>query len=118
MAHTIAGASLQELRRFPEAETELRAALQELPGDPDAQAHLGALALALGRRDEALRILGGLDHLPGGEPSSAYSVACLRPALGQKEQARLALEAAVGQRSSDIPVLNVDSGLPFPMASS
>jgi len=111
LAHTIAGVSLQELHRYAEAESELRATLQVLPNDPDTQAHLGAVLLAQGRRDEALRILAKLEAPPTGAPFSAYAVACLRLALGQKEQALAALGSSASQRSSDITVLNVDPAL-------
>jgi TolB-like protein/tetratricopeptide (TPR) repeat protein len=111
LAHTIAGVSLQELHRYPEAESELRATLRVLPNDPDTQAHMGAVALAQGRRDEALQILARLESPAAGAPYSAYAVACLRLAMGQNEPALAALETAAKQRSSDITVLNVDPAL-------
>jgi serine/threonine-protein kinase len=104
-AHAMLGASLAEKRMYPEAAAALRAALAEYPRDADTLAHLAAVQAAIGRREEALRLMAELDR---GQPRPYYHLAFLYAVFGDKDRAFDALDKALEQRTSDMPFLNVD----------
>lgn len=108
LAHTVAGASLQEQRSYRGAATELEAALRENPEDADTVAHLAAVRLATGDRPAALRLLDRLEHWPPPAPAPWYELGYVYSVLGDRDRAFDALEQALAARSSDMPFLHAD----------
>jgi len=104
-ANTMLGTSLAEKKMYPEAAAALRAALADYPRDPDTMAHLAAVEAALGKRDEALKLMEELDH---SEPKPYYHLAFLYAVLGDKDRAFDALDNAYAHRDGDMLSLNVD----------
>jgi tetratricopeptide (TPR) repeat protein len=102
LAHSIAGASAQELGRLEAARAELRVALTENPAEPDTLAHLSAVERALGHAAEADRLAGQL------APNDDYAVAYLKLLSGDRAGAFAALDRSATRHSSDIPVVAVD----------
>jgi TolB-like protein/Tfp pilus assembly protein PilF len=107
-AHTIAGASFQELRQYREAARELRASLADSPGDPDTIAHMAAVEFALGNREAVPKAMAALENRPPPEPPAYDQMAFLYLVLGRRTEALTCLEKSYDERSSDMVVLTVD----------
>jgi TolB-like protein/Tfp pilus assembly protein PilF len=71
---------------------------QEFSGGTSRESHLGYAYAAFGQRKEALRLLAEMQKPSGGEPVSAYDVALVYAALGDKEQALAWLEKSYENR--------------------
>jgi tetratricopeptide (TPR) repeat protein len=107
-AHTMIGTSLAEKRMYREAEAALLAALADNPHEPDAMSHLAAVEAALGRREEAGRLVGELER---SDPRPYYHLACVYAAAGDKDRAMDALDQAYAHRDGDVLSMNVDPAL-------
>ncbi len=91
--------------RYDEARAGARRAL-DLAQDPDARRAAGRLALAfateLGRRDEALALLGALDGVlvPDEDPRDAWAAASARLEAGEREPAQALARRGAGARAA------------------
>jgi predicted Zn-dependent protease len=63
---------------------------------------------AMGRKDEAGKLVAALEHPAAGEPMPWYQLAYVHLAMGDKDRAVEALDQSFQQRSSDMVVLTVD----------
>lgn len=78
--------------------------------------HLGYTYAKLGRREDALKIVGELEQAPPGKPAYDYEIAAVHAALGDKENAFTALDRAVASRAQGLLWIKVDYMLDDPRA--
>jgi TolB-like protein len=103
--HPFIGAVWEGKSEFEKAMAEYQLALPEMPDD--VKPRLAHLLARMGRRSEALRILDALQHpKPDAPPASAYDVAVVYAALGDRNAAFEWLFRAYDQRT--ISFLKVD----------
>ncbi len=97
MAHRELGVVLSQARRFDESVIELERA-RTLSPDPYTLASLGYAYGIAGRRNEARRILGGLEELSATSYVSGYHLAYVHLGLGEEDEALRQLERAFDER--------------------
>ncbi|MGA2183484.1 MAG: tetratricopeptide repeat protein [Bryobacteraceae bacterium] len=107
-AWSILGDSFQEKRMYGEAAAALQRSVAEYPKDSDTAGHLAMVLTAMGRKDEAGKLVAALEHPAAGEPMPWYQLAYVHLAMGDKDRAVEALDQSFQQRSSDMVVLTVD----------
>jgi len=107
LAHWILGWAY-DLKGLPqEAVAECKKAT-ELNDDPYPLTCLGHAYAALGKRDEAMKVMGQMNELAKQRYVAAYSFATVYAGLGDKEQAFQWLERSYQDRAWDILYLKVD----------
>ena len=106
-AHRLLGQAYELKGSFPEALAEYQKARQ-LSDDPLVLALLGHAYAASGRRDEALKTINELTEIARQRYVSAYSVAIIYAALGDKDQALNWLEKGYQERATKMAFLKIE----------
>jgi tetratricopeptide (TPR) repeat protein len=96
---------------FKEAIAEFQTAIRQSDGSPIYVAAIGHAYATEGRKSEALKVLDQLKELSKRRYVSAYWIAQIYAALGEKEQAFEWLRKAYEERSVWMVYLKVDPGL-------
>jgi tetratricopeptide (TPR) repeat protein len=104
-AHFQLGVTFGFMRRWPHAITELETAHHMGPNNPRHRAYLGYAYAMGGRQEEARRILDDLEARAKKQYVSAFSIALLRDALGDKEPAMAALQRAYDEHAIEFSQL-------------
>jgi Flp pilus assembly protein TadD len=107
-AHVILGWAYQQQGMHSEAVAALQKAVKLTEGFPFTLAALGQGLAAAGDRAGALHVLGQLQERAVTRYVSAYDVALIHGALGDKDSAFRLLEAARQERSSFLPLITWD----------
>jgi DNA-binding winged helix-turn-helix (wHTH) protein len=94
--------------RLNEALTQYEIGAVLSPGLPWLRALHGACLAKCGRMDEAGSMLEGLERVRAREYVDAYSMAVLREALGQRDEAFAELTRAVDERSAGLVAIELD----------
>jgi serine/threonine-protein kinase len=105
------GRVLERTSRFDEALAEFEAAMDHSRGHPRSMAALGCGYAALGKREEATRILADLNELSKKKHVSPYALAELHTSLGQIDLAVAWLEKAFDAREGWLVYMNVEPWL-------
>jgi TolB-like protein/Tfp pilus assembly protein PilF len=106
-AHRLLGQAYELKGSYPDAITEYQKAKQ-LNDDPIVRALLGHVYAASGRRDEALKTITQLTEIARQRYVSAYSVAIIYAALGEKDQALNWLEKGYEERATKMTFLKIE----------
>ena len=107
-AHWILGEALEMKGQLPEALKEYKKAA-ELDDDPAMLGFIAEVSAKIGRRDEALKILGQLQQLASQRYVSDYTFALVHLALGENEKAIAWLERAYEHRAGpDVMFIKLD----------
>jgi TolB-like protein/predicted Zn-dependent protease len=101
-AHLDLGASYEQKLMFQEALTEFQACVALSGGNPLYLAAVGEAYGRLGRRDEALKIIGELQEGPRDRYVSPSDIALIYIALGDNDQAFSLMEKAYEQRDASL----------------
>ena len=107
LAHMVLCQAYESKGQLPEAAAECEKA-RELNDDPYVLPFLGHVYVALGKRDEATKILGQMNESAKQRYVPAYGFAVLYAGLGDKDQAFQWLERSLQDRAWDITFLKVD----------
>ncbi|HEX6559615.1 MAG TPA: tetratricopeptide repeat protein, partial [Longimicrobiales bacterium] len=110
-AHWHLSWALLELHRYPEAVAEARRAASDDPGNVLYQAAVGYAYARAGMADDARVLLARLMKTAKTQYVSAYDIALIHSALGEKGEALDWLERAYAERAVMIPYLRVDPRL-------
>lgn len=95
--HPFIGAVLQEKGQFDKAMAEYQLALSKIPDQVNPR--IALLLATMGKRDEARKMLASLEHPKVGEsPASAFDLAAIYGALGDRDTAFQWLDRAYERR--------------------
>jgi tetratricopeptide (TPR) repeat protein len=95
--HPFIGAVWQEKHQFDKAMAEYQLALPKIPDLVNAR--IATLLAAMGKRDEARKLLASLEHPKAGEPpANAFDLAAIYAALGDRDTAFQWLDRAYDRR--------------------
>jgi serine/threonine-protein kinase len=111
MAHVFLSRAYEMQKDYDEAIAESRKAGETSPQNSLVLAPMAAALAHSGRRAEALAVLKQLDEISRRRYVSAYEVAIVHVALGDKNRAFDWLERAYTQRADDLIYLNVEPRL-------
>ncbi len=106
-AHRHLGQVYIQKRLYPEAVFELKKAVELSPGSTEALVELGYAWGISGKKDEARRLLRGLQDPAQHHYVSSYHLAIVYIGLGERELAMQALRKAVNDRSPGVVHLKV-----------
>lgn len=107
-AHVILGWAYEQKRMFPEAVSELRAAVQLASKMPFTLSAYGEALAESGDRRGAIELLAGLKERARTGYVSAYDIALIYAALGEKNRAFEWLDRAQVERASFLPYITWD----------
>jgi tetratricopeptide (TPR) repeat protein len=110
-AHVYLGRSNVCLGMYAEATQEFQIAARICQGEPFYLAWLGYGYAVVGKRDQALEILGELEELSNHKYVPAYEVVFIWTALGQKDEAFTCLRKACDNRGGWFYLINVEPEL-------
>lgn len=111
LAHWVAGLSLEQQKRYPEAIAEFETCLQLSPQDGRCTVAVGHAYAKAGRRADAIRVAEQYRTRPGSQYAAPYSRALISNALGDRKAAIHFLEASFDARESGFPYLKVEPRL-------
>jgi TolB-like protein/Tfp pilus assembly protein PilF len=111
MAHVFLSRAFEMQKNYAEAIAESRKAGEISPQNSLVLAPMAAALAHSGRRTEALAVLEQLEEISRRRYVSAYEVALVHVALGDKNRAFEWLERAYTQRADDLIYLNVEPRL-------
>src|SRR6185369_4425637 len=100
------GQVYEEQGRYEQAIAELKEALTLSNGSAVVKVELGHAYAVAGKKDEARKIISDLSS-----SASAYQLAAIYAALGEKEEAFASLHKALAERSDRLVYLKVDPRL-------
>ena len=107
--HLPTGLEYEDMGRYEDAIAEYRT-FERLSGEgPTAAAYIAHAEAKRGRRDEAQRILRGLEEADKAGYVSPYEYALVYAGLGERDAMFAALERALAERSDFLLYLGVDS---------
>jgi len=108
LAHTLLGMAYEQTEAYPDAEAEFAKA-RGLEGSPSlALAGLGRVYARTGRRADAQRIAGQLEHPEPARYVPSIYIAAVYAAMGEKEKALSLTGKAIEERSDYVIYLNTD----------
>ncbi len=107
-AHVILGWAYEQKRMFPEALSELREAVRLTNSAPFSLAAFGEALAASGDRRGATEVLAQLRETEKSRYVSAYDIAMIYAALGNKEMAFQSLARAERDHASLLPYITWD----------
>jgi len=107
LAHDLIGMACEQKGTYGEAAAEYQKYF-DLGGGGDAKMHLAHLYALMGRQLEARKLLNEMEHPPSGEFASAYDIASVYAALGEKAHALDWMDRAYRDRAAMIPLAGVD----------
>jgi TolB-like protein/Tfp pilus assembly protein PilF len=106
-AHWLLGLAIEQLGQLDAAAAEFEATLKIAEKDPRATTALGHIYGKLGRRQEALRIIGELGQRPQ-RARPAYSIAMIHAGLGDREAAFEWLQRSFDRHETSTPYMTLD----------
>lgn len=97
-----------QMNRFDEALAASQRAIVLMGQDPDTLSTLGIIYALSGRVSDARWIAGRLEHLSQNRHVTAYTIASIYSAIGDRDQAFVWLNKATEQRSSQMLLIRLD----------
>ncbi len=98
VAHYLLGQALQQQRKHGEAIAEFRRAIELSGGNTTFESNLANAYAASGRKEEAMKIVKGLEAREGQNSSTGASIALIYVGLGDNDRAMIWLEKAYKAR--------------------